>query len=160
MIKILGLLSVFICATLTGVFMYQRLNERTEVLKETKTCAVHIKNEIEYRHAPLDECFKGRGRLFSNAYKLIKQSELSPKDAIKTALKPIEAFSLEDRLIISTFAENLSCEDLKGQIANLEIFIASLNENIKQSTAESANKGKLFCYGGVLAGLGLVIILL
>ncbi len=160
MIKMLGLLSVFFSAALTGVFMYKRLNERTEILKETKTCAIHIKNEIEYRKAPLDECFKGRGKLFSNAYKLINNGELPPKEAIKTALKPLEAFSLDDRLVIEAFAENLSCEDLKGQIANLEMFIASLNENIKLATTESSNKGKLFCYGGVLTGIGLVIVLL
>ncbi|MGM9551689.1 MAG: stage III sporulation protein AB [Clostridia bacterium] len=160
MIKILGSVAVLISSVLMGMTMSQNLKNRVNVLKEIRDGAVHIKNELQYRCAPLEDCFRGRGKFFSKVYKHMQSSGLSPKESVQKTADETEYLTSADIEVMNRYAENIMCEDLKSQIVNIDFLIASLNENIKDSETEFLNKGKLYSYGGVLMGLGFIIILL
>lgn len=160
MYKILGLTAVMTASVLTGLTMSNSLKERTKCLRDIHQSAIHIKTDFEYRAPALEDCFKGRGVLFSKAWEYIYNKDYLPENAIKTACREIAVLHKDDRDIINSFAENLKAEDITGQIANIKWLINTLEENIRLSDGEYRTKGKLYRSSGVLAGLGFIIFLL
>lgn len=157
MYKILGLVSILSASVITGFVMANELKDRLKLLKEIHQNAIYIKSELEYRAPDLEECFKGRGVLFSKAYAYIEKGCL-PMDALIKACNDLKSLSKEDREIITLFAENLRAEEVNGQISNIEWFINSMNERISFAHEEYKTKGRLYKSSGALLGLGFMIL--
>lgn len=160
MLKIIGIVAVVASSVATGFIMAKDLNERTKSLKDIYQSAINIKSELEYRAPVLEECFRGRGRLFSKAWKYISENSLSPKEALRKACDEAVYLKRDDREIIYSYIENLFVEDIGGQISNISWLIDAMRLQIKEAEAEYTSKGRLYKSGGALAGIGLVILLL
>ena len=159
MIKILGAISVVAASFAIGFEMTKELSERIKFLKECEQYAVYIKSELLYRSPVFEECFRGRGRIFSNASKYIEKG-LSPCEALKRAVNEARLLNSGDKEIFYAYAAGMSSEETGGQIANVSLLITRLEERIKEAESEKSVKGRLYRSGAVLAGCGLVILLL
>lgn len=160
MVKIMGMLSVLTASCAMGFVMAGELGKRTKSLEEIYRSAVHIKTELEYRGADINDCFNRRGRLFAQAYKYLQKEDILPCEALKRACKEALYLKDEDRAVINTYADNLNCEELGGQIANVKLLLESLRMCIRDSEEEYRSKNRLYKSGGVIAGLGFIILLL
>lgn len=143
----------------TGFIMAKELNERTKTLKEIEQGAINIKSELKYRASEFTDCFNHRGKVFDNAATYIREGML-PDNALKKACEETDFLKKEDKDIIFSYADNLSAEDIGGQLANIDWLIDNLRKKIKESEEECASKGRLYKSCGILAGLGVVIFLL
>lgn len=159
MIKILGAAAVFLSCAAAGQIMARELYERTKLLKELEQSAIYIKSELEYRTPVFEECFRGRGRLFSKAAKYIGMN-MNPKEALKKAARETEKLRDEDRELIYDYADGLDAEDVGAQTANVSLLITRLECRIREAEEERGIKSRLYKSGGALAGIGLVILLL
>jgi stage III sporulation protein AB len=159
LVKLMGGAAVVLSSAMTGIIMTKELGERTKLLREIHKYALYIKSDMEYRSPVFEECFRCRGRLFSAAAKNISEG-MSPKDAVKKAAAEAYALREEDREILFSYADGLEAEEQGGQEANISLLISRLEESIKDAEREQGTKGRLYSSGGVIAGIGLVIILL
>lgn len=160
MVKFFAVALVMISSCMTGVIMAKELNERVKILKEIRQMAIYIKSDFEYRAPNLAECFENRGLLFEKAAKYVRDNSLLPKEALMKSADELKKVTDLDRRIIYSFAENLSIEDINGQIANIKWLIDSLEKQISDAESDCVTKGKLYKSTGLLAGLGIVILLL
>ncbi len=145
---------------LTGIMMANELKERTKTLKEIHQMAIHIKTDLEYRAPDICDCFRYRGKLFSRAYELITRDAYLPCEAVKKAATEIISLKKDDIEIINAYAENLNCEDIGGQIANVNWLIENTRKLISDAVTEYEAKSRLYRSGGVIAGFGFIILLL
>ena len=159
MIKLMGMISVFMASSVMGFIMAKELNERTRCLKEIYDSAIHIKSELEYRGADVADCFRRRGRLFKIASIYIDEGIL-PADALKKACRDLNELNEADCLVINAYAENLYAEDIGGQIANVNLFLENLRGCIRNSEEEYHTKNRLYKAGGAIAGMGIIILLI
>lgn len=160
MVKIMGMLSVLTASCVMGFIMAGELGKRTRALEEIYRSAIHIKTELEYRGADINDCFNRRGELFARAYEYLHQEGILPCDALKRACKEALYLKEDDRAAINTYADNLNCEDIGGQIANVNLLLENLRLCIRDSEEEYRSKNRLYKSGGVIAGLGFIILLL
>lgn len=160
MYKMLGLILVMSASVLTGITMSESLKDRVNCLKNIHQSSIHIKTDFEYRAPALEECFKGRGVLFSKAYDYIHNENYTPEHAVKEACRKINCIDKDDADIINTFSENLNAEDIAAEIANITWFITRIEERVRQAESEYRTRGKLYRSGGILTGLGIMIFLL
>lgn len=160
MIKIFAVGLVMLSSCMTGFILAKDLNERVKVLKEIKQMAIYIKSDFEYRSPMLADCFEHRGSLFGKASRYMEEGALLPEEALKKSADELKSITKEDRTVIYSFADNLSIEDVNGQIANVKWLIETLEKRIKEAEYEYTTKGRLYKSTGALTGLGIVILLL
>ncbi|MBQ7976939.1 MAG: stage III sporulation protein AB [Clostridia bacterium] len=160
MIRIFGVTLILTSSVLTGIILAKDLNERVALLKDIRQAAIYIKSDFEYRAPILSECFENRGILFGKAAVYAKENNVLPKDALKKTVDEIKFLCSEDKDAIYSFADNLSQEEIGGQIANITWLIDTLEKRIKDAETEYKTKGRLYKSGGALTGIGLVILLL
>ena len=160
MYKLPAMAAVIIAASLMGIVMSGELKKRIDTLKEIVQSALYIKTDLEYRAPNLEECFTRRGCMFNSAGKFMSQSGMTPFEAVKRACEDERYLTKEDKDTILIFAENLNCEEISGQVANIKWLVENLRKNIRNAEDEYRSKGKLYQLGGMFAGVGIVIILL
>ncbi len=160
MVRVLGIVLVLLSSVLTGIVLAKDLNERVVLLKDIRQAAIYIKSDFEYRAPALSECFENRGILFGKAAIYAKENKVLPKDALKKTVDNMSFLRQEDKDTIYSFADNLSQEEIGGQIANITWLIDALDKRIKDAESEYKTKGRLYKSGGALTGIGLVILLL
>lgn len=160
MIKITGIILVVAASVLTGIIMAKDLSKRTKLLKDIRQSAIFIKSDMEYRAPVLEDCFKNRGILFGTAAEYAQNNNCLPKDALKITLDSMSYLKKEDKDIVMSFADNLDTEDIGSQLANVSWLIDALNGKIREAENDFVTKGRLYKSGGVLAGIGLLILLL
>lgn len=160
MIKIFAVGLVMLSSCMTGVVLAKDLNERVKTLKEIRQMAIYIKSDFEYRSPKLADCFAHRGSLFGKASRYMEEGSLLPEEALKKSADELKSIKKDDRIIIYSFADNLSVEEVNGQIANVKWLIEALEKKIKDAEYECTTKGRLYKSTGALTGLGIVILLL
>lgn len=160
MVKFLGMFAIMVSAVMMGLVMANELKERIKALKQVQQMAIHIKTDLEYRSPDICECFRSRGELFSTAHDLIINHAYTPEAAVKKAAGEISSFKKEEVSVIASYANNLKCEDIGGQIANVSWLIENIGKIIKTAEAEYESKSRLYRSGGVMVGFGFIILLL
>ncbi len=159
MIKLTGALTVCFASVMAGALMAKELGDRAKLLREIQQYAIYIKCDMEYRMPVFEECFRARGPVFGTAAKYIKEG-VPPREALKKSVSGTHKLRDEDRELLYAYADALDAEDVSGQISNVSLLISRLGESIREADRERGAKGRLYRSGGVLAGIGLVIILL
>ncbi|MCD8048827.1 MAG: stage III sporulation protein AB [Clostridia bacterium] len=159
MVRLLGAAAVLASSVLTGGVMAKELDERVKLLRQTQDAAVFIKSELMYRAPVFEECFRGRGKIFSAAARYIKEGQ-SPTEALERAASEVGRLTKGDREILTEYARGLCAEEVGGQTANVSLLITRLEAAVREAEAERQAKGRLYRSGGVLAGLAFVIMLI
>ncbi len=160
MYKFLGMGAVMTASIITGFLMSKELKKRVDILKDIRQSAIYIKTDLEYRAPVIGECFKGRGEFFSKVGKILEEDFTMPKNAFEKACKEFKELNKDDEAALISYAENLCCEEISGQVVNISQLIEEFSIRIENAENEYREKGRLYRSGGVLAGLGLIILLI
>ena len=159
MLKITGLVLVFICSL--GIGFYTTCIQKTtlEQTKEMLDFMCYIKEQIEYFNTPLGEIynsFDNQNHLFSSLVKNISANGWS------IALKNKKDLSLSANclLIIKEFGNTLGKTDRKDQLEKCNYYIKKFEEeyeNLKESTPQKTKTSFVLC---IYVGLMIIILFL
>ena len=104
--------------------------------------------------------------LRSNASKVFKNTctYMEKEDVTKSwnkALNEIEtSLTKEDREIIRQFGKMLGKTDAEGQLNEIELSLNFLETQIEKAETEKSKNAKLYKSLGIIAGIGIVVILI
>lgn len=159
MFKIMGSIVVLLSATLFGMKKYNDFFERRKILQSIRDGSVQVENTLRCMCAPLHESFRCGGEFFKAAADKISCGML-PGEAVREAARALHSLNSEDLRIIERFANGLCAQDCKGQIANIGLFIKSLDTEITHATNELNTRGKLYVKGSILTAAAVVLLLI
>ena len=166
-IKILVYSFIFITCSIIGILKSQKFIYRVDELKEFKNALNMFKTKIKFTYEPVPEIFNqisnsmkpNIGNIFriaSNNMKLYNAGEAWYK-AIDTEILNINS---EDKSILKNLGKLLGATDASGQISQIEVTSAFLDEQIKKAEYEREKNEKMYRKLGMILGLGIVIVLL
>ena len=170
MVKITGLLFLFVSCCMCGLSKSRNLKKRVELLGELKCMILYLAGEIRCMHETLPEAFQRiSGRLKTPYRELLRKiAEEMEREGKKTIVEIFDRevselknfpFDKEDLELIKNLGKQLGYLDIQMQLKNLELCEGLVEVSMKKASAEYLQKAKMYRYMGVLAGLFLVIIL-
>lgn len=159
MLKIIGSVVVILSATLFGMRKYNTFFERKKALTEILDGARKINSKLLALHAPLHEIFMDTTAFFEESARRIIEGYL-PEEAVKNTALKTEALRREDLIIIERFASGLCASSCEGQLSNLSVFMAEIEEKLTEATSELNLKGKLCVKGSILTAAAIVLLLI
>lgn len=170
-IKILGiLLTVTACGGL-GADAAFRVKRRLRLLEELKTMATHLKGEILYANAPLDEAFERTGRrnpgsagtLFSQVADEMREETGESFGKIwagqAQAFAKTSLLSQKEKEELIRFGEHLGYLDRDMQEKTIQFYLEDLEHAIQALRKQEPEKCRLFMSLGVLSGLFLAVVM-
>ncbi|WP_055667681.1 stage III sporulation protein SpoIIIAB [Desnuesiella massiliensis] len=172
MLRLFGLLLIFIACTLTGFFYAESLRKRSLELKELERTLVQLKNEIMFLHSPLPEALKKIGERSKEPFSLLYirissyLEEGTCNSVFEATVKSLEDYKdilyliKEDIEIIKDFSKNLGDLDRNFQINIFEMTLERVAMQIKDSEITAQNNIKLYRYLGLCIGALVVIFLI
>ena len=166
-IKIMLLFFIFIGTSLIGIMISNKYKNRTKELYEIKKTLNFFKSKIEYTYEPLKDIFL---EISNNSIENIrniflttatKMDQLSAEDAWKYAVEISKNnLNKKDISIIKDFGTALGQTDIQGQLNKTKLTLEFLDKQIEEAEDEEEKNTKLYKTLGVVAGAGLVIILI
>lgn len=112
--------------------------------------------QIRYRALPLGELFETlNGGLFLGA--VLENADINKREAWNAAADEFPALK-EEREILLSIGNSLGSSDTAGQIAMLELNKELLASRLAEASDAAARKSAMYRSVGILAGLGLAII--
>ena len=157
--KLVGSIIVMLASVYIGIGKYYQLSERKRILLLIRHGSEKIRSNLRCMCLPLYECFLLGGEFFSLAANEI-ESGMLPADALKKVANRLSPLKKSDKEIIFRFADGLSADDCKGQIANIELFISETDKNIKEAKEELNCRGQLFIKGSILSAAAVILLLI
>ena len=170
MLKVWGLVCLFLGCMVCGLASSENLKRRLELLEAFRRIMILLSGEIRCVHSTLPEalerikekavppfdCFLARicedmkgenrkplGELFERHLGILKESSLNE----------------EDLLLIHELGKQLGYLDIAMQLQTLEYYEEMLDTSVKKAAGEYGKKARMYRYLGVLAGLFLVVLL-
>ena len=127
MIKITGLILIFLASVMTGLFLSGKLNEKIKFLMSIKTLFYYFKREISYQAPSLKELFSENSDCLTvELTKMIAEkldSGMSMEDSVNFSFENAECVKLlgrdEERDLRRIFSE-IGKGDFESQISILE----------------------------------------
>lgn len=170
MLKLLGLLFLFVDCVFLGWNQSHGLKKRLELLEELKRLLLLLSGEIRCGHATLPEAFFQVGKKARSPYGefFIKVSEelngevRKPlQEVFERQLKNLHSSGLwkEDLELLLDLGKALGYLDLTMQLSTLKLYEDMLDASIQKAAGEYGPKAKMYRYLGVLGGLFLVVLL-
>ena len=153
--KIIGSVLVIAFSTVAGFKLGNNYKERIAQLKMVKQFLILLRGEIRYHKTPIDEALKnilGRSGdkidiMLNTVLKGIKENDKREfkeiwRDGI-IELKNNSDLSREELNRLLDFGENIGFLDVESQISNIDLYLESLDEDIKSLTAKTDEKCKI-----------------
>lgn len=165
--------SIIIILSSTGIGMYMGCWYRWEIkrLKEFKKIIMLLKGEISYGNTALPDAIKAivnknEGDFREFLLVLVKEFKAEQgvrfqaiwENAVDLTLNK-NNLSLKSREMIKGLGKELGHMDKHTQIECLDVFLYELDEEIKEKTALSKDKARIYNVAGILFGIFVVIIL-
>jgi stage III sporulation protein AB len=170
LLKITGLIAVFLVCTFGGMMMSMKLSKRVRHL-ESFICAVgFIATEIRYFASPVEVIMEKLNHV--EEYKQLKVFEICKanikhakqfSNAWELAVKESEySLSLQsaDYESLLWFGRTLGTTDVEGQLANCEHCCEQLSQRLTIAREDVNKKGKMYSSLGVLTGIFMAVMLL
>lgn len=158
---------IFIASSSIGIIYSQKYQKRVDELKDFKMAFNMIKTKIRFTYAPLKEIFYDVSKNIKSKTSLIFTnvcSYMEENDATKSwneAINETETnLTKEDKEIISQFGKLLGKTDIEGQLNEIELSLNFLQMQIEKAENEKNKNAKLYKSLGVIAGVGIIIILI
>ncbi len=166
-VKILIYSFIFLTCSMIGILKSRKYVYRVEELKEFKNALNMFKAKIKFTYEPIPEIFEqisnsinpDIGSIFkiaSNNMKFCTAGEAWTK-AIDVDLLNI---TVEDKSILKDLSKMLGKTDLQGQISQIEITSAFIDEQIKKAERAREKNETMYTKLGVIIGLSIVIVLI
>lgn len=161
LILILGL------STNIGIKVSQKYKKRELELKEIKSALNMFKSKIKYTYEPIADTFNdiadnyscNVSNMFRTASNIMK--EKSAGDAWNEAVDSTYLnLNSEDKNVLKSLSKMLGKTDLDGQLKEIELTDNFLNYQIEKAESERQKNEKLYKTLGLVAGAGIVIVLI
>lgn len=169
-LKCIILFLIFILSSKIGRVFSKKYQERLEILQDVKTVLNNLKTKIRFTYKPLpiifDEIIKNSIGINKKVFNFLEKSNFYMKnnvagDAWNLAIDESKIFENEkDKKIMKNMSNMLGKTDLEGQISDIDLTISFLDEQINIAKNELIKNEKLYKNLGVIAGIGIVIILI
>ncbi|MBU5471487.1 stage III sporulation protein AB [Falcatimonas sp. MSJ-15] len=169
--KIIGSVLVIAFSTVAGFKLGNNYKERIAQLKMVKQFLILLRGEIRYHKTPIDEALKnilGRSGdkidiMLNTVLKGIKENDKREfkeiwRDGI-IELKNNSDLSREELNRLLDFGENIGFLDVESQISNIDLYLESLDEDIKSLTSKTDEKCKIYNVCGILTGIFIVLLI-
>lgn len=163
------LLYVMILVTSSGIgIMYsQKYQKRVTELKDFKTALNMLKTKIRFTYAPLKDIFldisksitSKSANVFEKA-RIHMERESATDSWIKAVNETDTNITKEDKEIICQFGKLLGKTDLDGQLNEIDLCLNFLELQIEKAENEKQKNAKLYKSLGVIAGVGIIIIII
>lgn len=166
-IKVILLCFIFCGSSLIGIMIANKYKNRTNGLCEMKKGLNYFKSKIEYTYEPLKDIFLDISNNINfeigNIFKVAatKMESLSAEDAWEYSVNISEnCLKKSDKEIIKEFGKTLGQTDIQGQLNKTKLTLEFIDKQIEEARGEQIKNEKLYQTLGVIAGMGLVIILI
>lgn len=167
MIRITGILLIFLTSTVIGIFLSNNIkNKRERLIKERKMLeeisimirfnSFTLKEIIhELEHAELFCDFK-----FLKILKITLEKPISFPEAWEQAIKKDDIISESEKKLLTELGYNLGTTDIDGQLSTLNIYKIRLDEMIEEESEKYRVKGKMYRSLGIMFGamIGILIV--
>lgn len=168
-IKIIGLIIIFITCAGIGFVLSSYLSKRVNELRELQSHLLILENEIGFMSRVLSEAFFNSSKSNSNISKLfikvseyMRNYETSANEALKRGIEEMKAtlcLNAEDIKILKNFGGILGNSDVDGQKKNIKMTIELLKIQEEKAEEDKKSHGKMYKSLGMLTGIALVVIL-
>ncbi|MDO5424469.1 MAG: stage III sporulation protein AB [Eubacteriales bacterium] len=171
MLKMAGLLFLFLGCTGAGLAVSASLGERVRLLEEMKHMLKLLAGEIRHGHASLPEAFFQTGKrckppfsgFLREAARMMEESSgMGLAEIVRTAgERELKASALkpDDREILLELGERLGVLDVESQLGILELSWEQAGRQADAAREAYRQKSRVARYLGVLSGLFLVVLL-
>lgn len=171
-LKIVGCIFIISSCAGMGFLFASELKHRLEDLKSARSMAILLRGDIRYAQTALPEALENaakrhEGRLapfLKRVSSELKQySGTSLKDIWKQAVKEElshTSLSKKDKECLLQLGDQLGYLDKDMQMNTIDWYITQVDEIMKDITAESKQKMRLYQSLGVLFGLFVIILIL
>ena len=158
---------ILIASSSIGIIYSQKYQKRVDELKDFKTALNMLKTKIRFTYAPLKEVFidiskslqSKTANIFSNVCTYMENNDVT--QSWNKAINETEtSITKEDKEILSKFGKLLGKTDLEGQLNEIELSLNFLETQIEKAEVEKNKNAKLYKSLGVIAGIGIIIILI
>lgn len=158
---------IFLSSSAIGFLISKKYEERVKELKEFKNALNMFKTKIKFTYEPIPEIFKQisnsidskTGRIFELASYNMKL--LTAGDAWNMAIDTdLLSINEEDKSILKNLSKLLGQTDMEGQVNQINLTTAFLDEQIEKAEKERAKNEKMYRTLGMIVGLAIVIILM
>ncbi|HWT77078.1 MAG TPA: stage III sporulation protein AB [Mobilitalea sp.] len=170
--KIIGCILVIISSAGMGFYFSSEMKCRIEDLKELKKLIGLLRGDIRYANTPLPEAINSIHRRHSGNFQpffnqvSMKLNELSGvtfseiwKTAVQTQLVNT-SLTKKDKLHLAGFGENLGYLDKDMQMNTIDLYIAQLEDEIKDLSKTVKEKAYLLNTLGIMTGIFITIIMI
>lgn len=166
-LKIIIYTCIFLSSSAIGILISKKYEERVNELKEFKNALNMFKTKIKFTYEPIPEIFEEISKqINSNTGKIFKLAScnmevLAAGDAWNMAVDTkILSINEEDKDILKNLSKLLGQTDIEGQISQIELTTAFLDEQIEKAEKERLKSEKMYRTLGMVVGLAIVIILM
>ena len=166
-VKWIFLVLILCVSTSLGIKISQKYKRREVELKEIKSALNMFKSKIKYTYEPIPDTFMEIAESFSGSVSNIfrtaseKMKEYSAGDAWNEALvSTYSSLNSEDKSVLKSLSKMLGKTDLDGQLKEIELTENFLNTQIEKAENERQKNEKMYKKLGIVAGFGIVIILI
>ena len=165
--KCICLVFILLISTSLGIKISQKYKKREFELKEIKSALNMFKSKIKYTYEPIPDTFMDISENYScnvsNIFRIasLNMKEKSAGEAWNEAVESTYTnLNSEDRNVLKSLSKMLGKTDLEGQLKEIELTENFLNYQIEKAETERQKNEKLYKTLGIVAGVGIVIILI
>ena len=165
MIKLIGILSVFMMFVLIGNYFSGILKRRTEIFRQTRVMLDKMTTLIKYRsYSVFELCdeIKNDDTLSELSFVSIEKEDGIPFSQLWR--KSIEKWNVpiknNERDVYLNLGKSLGTTDKEGQISSLLLFDIEFEKLLSCAEKEYSEKSRLFRTLGILSGAFVSIILI
>ncbi len=166
-IKIVIYSFIFLSSSLLGILFSKKYVNRVNELREFKNALNMFKTKIRYTYEPIPEIFteisesinSNIGTVFKQAAE--KMNIYAAGEAWDLSLK-IDDLNIdeEDRMVLRNLSKLLGKTDLEGQLNQIEMTSDFLDKQIRKAENQKDKSERMYRTLGMIAGMGIVIILI
>lgn len=167
MIRIMGILLIFLTSTVIGIFLSNNIkNKRERLIKERKMLE-EISIMIRFNSYTLKEIIHELENTelfcdfkFLNILKITLEKPISFQEAWEQAIKKDDIISESEKKLLTELGYNLGTTDIDGQLSTLNIYKIRLDEMIEEESEKYRVKGKMYRSLGIMFGamIGILIV--
>ena len=170
-VKVVGCILIILSSTLMGFYCSSELRSRINDLKELRKIIMLLRGDIRYGNTPLPEAINAIAKRHDGNFKnfLVKVSD-SLSERLGNTFSQIWAQAVEKELHITSlskrdkyqmiqFGEHLGYLDKEMQLNTLDLYIAQLDDEIRELSETVKEKTYLYNSLGIMAGIFMAIIL-
>lgn len=167
MIRIMGILLIFLTSTILGMFLSNNIKNKRERLVKERKMLEEISIMIRFNSLTLKEIFYEleNSELFYD-FKFLKilkislEKPISFQEAWEQAIKKDDIISESEKNILTELGCNLGTTDIDGQLSTLNIYKIRLDKMIEEESEKYRVKGKMYRSLGIMFGamIGILIV--